>query len=154
MYFVAGVSALFSGWLSDRLIGSGAKPAQRVRRTFVLTGLVMAAFVGGAGLSEDVTVIYLFTLVASAGLGVVASNLWSLLQASAPPEAAAAWGGIQGFSRNVAGVGMTWTAALGVAGPAATLIATPVCLVAALGARSLLRVNDSPSAKISKATAG
>jgi MFS family permease len=144
MYAALGASALLSGWLSDRLIGSSSKRALRVRKRFMFFGLLLAASIGGVGYMRDVTLMFVLAFVSFAGLGVLTPSLWALLQSAAPPGAAARWGGIQGFCGGVAGlIASALTGAIAAnGGPAVMLPAAGVCVLTAFAVASLIRTND------------
>ena len=102
-YLVGACLALFSGWLSDRWILSGATPT-RVRKTFVGGGLACAGiFLLLSAISAPVYSVIL--LIAGIGFhNIGASNVWAITQTLAGPYAAGRWTGLQNFVGNLAGV--------------------------------------------------
>lgn len=102
-YLLGSIAALFSGWLSDRWLASGATPTL-VRKTFTGGGLAFCGlFVALAGVNDP--------LYCSAALilgviffGVTASNLWAITQTLAGPVATGRWTGFQNFVGNLAGI--------------------------------------------------
>jgi len=96
--------AAFGGWLSDRLIRSGASPTL-VRKTFAITGLSGCAvlLMPAAIVTDQVSAMAL--LVAAALIyGLFSSNLWAITQTLAGVIAAGKWTGIQNCAGNIAGI--------------------------------------------------
>jgi ACS family D-galactonate transporter-like MFS transporter len=102
-YLLGAFLALFSGWLSDRLIRGGATPT-RVRKTFTAGGLAGTGFflVLCAVSSPGMSVILLVL-----GIGcfsINSSNIWAITQTLAGPYAAGRWTGLQNAVGNLAGI--------------------------------------------------
>jgi MFS transporter, ACS family, D-galactonate transporter len=102
-YIMGACLAVSTGWVSDRLIRSGATPTH-VRKTIVAGGL------GGAGVFLLLCAISTPTLsIAFLMLGVgfqsmSSSNIWAITQTLAGPYAAGRWTGLQNFVGNLAGI--------------------------------------------------
>jgi MFS transporter, ACS family, D-galactonate transporter len=102
-YITGACLAVTTGWVSDRLIRSGATPT-RVRKTIVAGGL------GGAGILLLLCAISTPSLsIAFLMLGVglqsmSSSNIWAITQTLAGPYAAGRWTGLQNFVGNLAGI--------------------------------------------------
>ena len=105
MFSFAGmaVTTIASGWAADQWIARGADPV-RVRKTFTITGLLLAATeVFGAG-AVPAGVALFFSIFSLAGLGVATANYWALTQSVVPGNAIGRIGGIQNMASNLAGV--------------------------------------------------
>ena len=102
-YLLGACASMFSGWLSDRWIVSGATPTL-ARKTFCGGGLAISGlFVGLAvvgGPKFSVAAILLGIIF----FGVTASNTWAIAQTLAGPKAAGRWTGFQCFAGNLSGV--------------------------------------------------
>jgi ACS family D-galactonate transporter-like MFS transporter len=102
-FFATAVSALISGWLSDRWIAAGAT-LTRVRKTFTGTGPVIASSIVLVSAIHDSRFAMAILIVVCISLGICSSNLWALTQTLAGPETAGRWTGLQNFVGNLAGV--------------------------------------------------
>ncbi len=79
-----------------------------VRKTFLVTGMLMCTLLLPAGMIEDDWwSIALFT-VACFTFGMTTSNHWGVTQTLAGPAAAGKWTGMQNFVGNLAGITMGW----------------------------------------------
>jgi MFS transporter, ACS family, D-galactonate transporter len=102
-YLLGSVVAIFSGWLSDRFVASGASPTA-VRKAFTGGGLALAGiFVGLAELSST-NYCAAALILGVIFFGVVSSNVWAITQTLAGPNAAGRWTGFQNFVGNLAGI--------------------------------------------------
>ncbi|MBI2679875.1 MAG: MFS transporter [Candidatus Solibacter usitatus] len=102
--FAASASAsLFGGWASDRWITRGASPT-KVRKTFVVGGMVLATLMFPAALAPDLRVSMVLLVATYVGLGLFSSNHWAITQTLAGPLAAGRWTGLQNGIANLAGV--------------------------------------------------
>ena len=97
------LSALISGWASDRWISRGGTPT-RVRKFFVVTGLLAGALLLPASMVEDRILCMVSLVVASLCYGMCSSNLWCVTQTLAGPAASGKWTGLQNAFGNLAGV--------------------------------------------------
>lgn len=102
-YLLGACFSLFSGWLSDRWLASGATPT-RVRKTFTGGGLAIAGiFVGSAAISNS-RYCSAALILGVIFFGIHASNLWAITQTLAGPKASGRWTGFQNFVGNLSGV--------------------------------------------------
>jgi ACS family D-galactonate transporter-like MFS transporter len=104
-FFVLAISALTSGWLSDKWIAAGASPT-RVRKTFTGAGPAIAASILLVGIVANHAAAMAILMLTCIGLGMCTSNLWAVTQTLAGPATSGKWTGLQNFVGNLAG----WTA--------------------------------------------
>jgi ACS family D-galactonate transporter-like MFS transporter len=97
------VSALVSGWLSDRWIAAGAS-VTRVRKTFTGVGPLIASGIVLVPVIANAKIATAILILACAALGMCASNLWAVTQTLAGAGTAGRWTGLQNFVGNLAGV--------------------------------------------------
>ena len=110
-FWMLAVSTTLSGWTADRWIARGGAPTL-VRKTFLLTGMLMCTLLLPAGIVKDDAVsIGLFTLACFA-FGMTTSNHWGVTQTIAGPAAAGKWTGMQNAFGNVAGITTPWITGL------------------------------------------
>jgi len=106
-FWLLAISTTLSGWIADMWIARGGNPTV-VRKTFLVTGMLMCTLLLPAALvSDDRVSIALFTL-ACFTFGMTTSNHWGVTQTLAGPAAAGKWTGLQNAFGNVAGVTMPW----------------------------------------------
>ena len=101
-FLVLAISALVSGWLSDKWIASGATPT-RVRKTFTGAGPAIASSIVLVGIVANHGLAVAILMLACIGLGMGTSNLWSVTQTLAGPATSGRWTGLQNFTGNLAG---------------------------------------------------
>ena len=101
-FFVLAISALVSGWLSDKWIVAGGTPT-RVRKTFTGAGLLIASSILLVGIVVNHHIAVAILILVCIGLGVGTSNLWSVTQTLAGPTTSGKWAGLQNFTGNLAG---------------------------------------------------
>jgi MFS family permease len=101
-FFVLAISALLSGWLSDKWIAAGATPT-RVRKTFTGSGQLIASSIVLVGIVANHGLAVCILVVACIGLGMCTSNLWAVTQTLAGPATSGKWTGLQNFTGNLAG---------------------------------------------------
>jgi ACS family D-galactonate transporter-like MFS transporter len=102
-YLLAACFALLSGRLSDRWILSGATPTL-VRKTFTAGGLAFSGIsLAIAAVSGPATCV-VGIILGVIGLGISASNVFSMTQTLAGPRAAGRWTGFQCFVGNLVGI--------------------------------------------------
>lgn len=101
-FFVLAISALVSGWLSDKWIAAGATPT-RVRKTFTGSGPLIASSIVLVGIVANHGLAVCILVVACIGLGMCTSNLWAVTQTLAGPATSGKWTGLQNFTGNLAG---------------------------------------------------
>lgn len=97
------LSAVVSGWASDSWIRRGGSPT-RVRKTFVVSGLVLSTVMVPAALVSDLNVSIALLCLAYVAFGIYASNHWAITQTLAGPEAAGKWTGLQNTIGNLSGI--------------------------------------------------
>lgn len=97
------ISAVTCGWLSDRWIRRGGSPT-RVRKTFVISGLLLSTVTVPAAMVADLRVSMALLCLAYIAFGMYASNHWAITQTLAGPEAAGKWTGLQNTVGNLSGI--------------------------------------------------
>jgi sugar phosphate permease len=103
-FWVMAVGSVCGGWGADRWIALGAS-ATRVRKTFVVSGLLgCAVMIGPAATVENSSVSIFLIAVSCFTLGLYTSNVWAITQTLAGPKAAGKWTGIQNALGNMGGV--------------------------------------------------
>ncbi|MFN8009088.1 MAG: MFS transporter [Terriglobia bacterium] len=102
-FWASASSSLFGGWLSDRWIARGGSPT-RVRKTFVVGGLVFGTLMFPAALVPDLRVSMALLVAAYLAFGTFSSNHWAITQTLAGPLAAGRWTGLQNGIANLSGV--------------------------------------------------
>ncbi len=100
-------ASLTGGWLSDRWIARGGTP-NRVRKTFIGTGLMMCTLMLPAAMVRDPKVSMVLLTVACVSYGFFSSNLWAVTQTLAGPWAAGKWTGLQNCIGNIPGIVAPW----------------------------------------------
>lgn len=106
-YFAVAVSAVGSGWASDRLISRGGTPT-RVRKSFAGIGLLFSTLILPVAVIHNDRVAMVFLMVACLSYGLFSSNLFAITQTLAGPRAAGKWTGMQNGFGNLAGVAAPW----------------------------------------------
>ncbi len=101
-FLVLAISALLSGWLSDKWIAAGAAPT-RVRKTFTGAGPVVASSIVLVGIVASHSLAVAILILVCIGLGMCTSNLWAVTQTLAGPATSGKWTGLQNFTGNLAG---------------------------------------------------
>ncbi len=102
-FWGSAVSAVLCGWASDRWIRRGASPT-RVRKTFVVAGLLLSTIMVPAALVHDLRLSMVLLSLAYMAFGMYASNHWAITQTLAGPEAAGKWTGLQNTVGNLSGI--------------------------------------------------
>jgi MFS transporter, ACS family, D-galactonate transporter len=97
------LSALVSGWASDRLIARGAS-VTRVRKSFVVAGLLLCTAILPAAMVRDPSLAMVLLTIACLAIGLFSSNVWAITQTLAGPTAAGKWSGMQNAVGNMGGV--------------------------------------------------
>ncbi len=101
-YLLMSVIILLAGASSDYLIRRGHSEV-RVRKAFIVAGLLVGCLIVPAGLVEDkMTAVWLLTISLS-GLGLCSPNTWTLTQAVCPKHLVGTVTGIQNFGGNLGG---------------------------------------------------
>jgi MFS transporter, ACS family, D-galactonate transporter len=102
IFFLAAVSAIVAGKLSDRRIAAGSSATQ-VRKTSLGLGMTgLGVSLAAAAVAPDIVFIW---ALASAGicLGVNGAHCWAVTQTLAGPRVSGRWTGVQNFIGNFAG---------------------------------------------------
>ncbi len=102
-YLLGACFSMFSGWLSDRWIASGATPSL-VRKMFTGAGLALSGIFIGLAVVSGATYCAAALILGVSLFGAYASNVWAITQRLAGPKAAGRWTGFQNFVGNLAGV--------------------------------------------------
>jgi MFS family permease len=97
------LASVLGGWLSDRLISRGASPG-RVRKAFVVSGLLLATLLLPAALASTPQASIALLTAACLSFGLFTSNVWAVTQRLAGPAAAGKWTGIQNTFGNISGI--------------------------------------------------
>jgi MFS family permease len=102
-FLLMAITTLSGGILSDRMIRRGAAPV-RVRRGFLVTGLLLTAAFLPTVLLPRIEFALAGLCLSCLSLGIYASNLFPLTQTLAGPLATGRWTGIQNACGNLAGI--------------------------------------------------
>jgi MFS family permease len=105
-FILMAISSLSGGIASDYLIRQGKAPIA-VRKGFLISGLVVTALLLPTVLLPGIAWSLAGLYLSSFAFGAYASNLYSLTQTLAGPQAAGRWTGIQNACGNVAGIAST-----------------------------------------------
>ena len=102
-FWGAAVSAVICGWASDTWIKRGGSPT-RVRKTFVVSGMLLSTVMVPAALVRDLSVSIALLCVAYIAFGIYASNHWAITQTLAGTAAAGKWTGLQNTVGSLSGI--------------------------------------------------
>jgi ACS family D-galactonate transporter-like MFS transporter len=102
-FWGSALAAVLSGWASDAWIRRGASPT-RVRKTFVVSGLLLSTVMVPAALVDDLGISIALLSLAYVAFGIYASNHWAITQTLAGHEAAGKWTGLQNTIGNLSGI--------------------------------------------------
>jgi ACS family D-galactonate transporter-like MFS transporter len=94
---------LVGGWLIDHLIARGY-PETPVRKTVLVTGMLLGLAVFGTTLTTDPTWAIVWISIALSGLAAAAPVAWSIPSLIAPRGGTGTIGGIMNFGNNMMGV--------------------------------------------------
>src|SRR2546423_10315893 len=86
------VSAMTSGWLSDRWIATGASVTW-VRKTFTGAGPILASSIILVSMVSSHTAAIALLVLVCLGMGMCTSNLWAITQTLAGASTAGKWTG-------------------------------------------------------------
>lgn len=106
-FVMIAIAATGAGFLSDRLISKG-NSATRVRKTFIITGLLASVLLLPAFMAESDAVSMGLFWLASFAFGLTTANHWAVTQSIAGPAVAGKWTGMQNCFGNLAGVVAPW----------------------------------------------
>jgi sugar phosphate permease len=101
-FVVLALTALVSGWISDRWIAMGGTPT-RVRKTFTGVGPLIASTLLFVDIVANHALAIGLLFLACIGLGMCTSNLWAVTQTLAGPATSGKWTGLENFMGNLAG---------------------------------------------------
>jgi len=102
IFFLAAVSAIVSGKLSDRWIAAGSSATQ-VRKASLGLGMTgLGVSLAAAAVAPDVAFVSALAL-AGVCLGVNGAHCWAVTQTLAGPRVSGRWTGVQNFIGNFAG---------------------------------------------------
>ena len=102
-FLIMSVIILVSGAASDLLIRRGHCEI-RVRKTFIVAGLLVGCLMVPAGLVADKTTALWLLTISLCGLGMCSPNTWTLTQAVCPRNLVGTVSGIQHFGGNLGGI--------------------------------------------------
>ncbi len=102
-YLLGSCFSLFSGWLSDRWLSTGASPTL-VRKTFVGGGSLLSGTFIALALVHNSTLSVIAITLAIIFFSAGASNVWAITQTLAGPRAAGRWTGFQCCVGNFSGI--------------------------------------------------
>src|SRR5262249_45641868 len=106
-FLAISVSAIVSGWLSDRLIAAGGSPT-RVRKTFAGIGLVLSTIILPVCVVGDESIAMTLLILACLSFGLYTANVFAITQTLAGPRAAGKWTSMQNGFANLSGVVAPW----------------------------------------------
>jgi D-galactonate transporter len=101
---VAMVVEVFAGWLSDRIYQRGHWSLTRIRKTFLVVGLLMASCIGFAAFAESAWVAIVLLCIAKSGTTVAATQVWAMPGDIAPRGMTSMLAGLQNTVSNMGGV--------------------------------------------------
>lgn len=92
-----------AGWVSDRLVEWGWDTL-KVRRRFIITGMVLGSTEVIGALSSSRTVALFFAVFSLSALGIATANKWALTQSLMPAPAMGRIMGLQNTAANLSGI--------------------------------------------------
>lgn len=98
-----GIVLTTAGWVSDRLIARGWDPV-KVRKRFIITGMVLASTEIIGALSASRPVALFFAVFSLSALGIATANKWALTQTLIPGAAIGRVVGLQNTAANLSGI--------------------------------------------------
>ena len=112
VFLLIATSTLLTGWISDRLILTGASPT-RIRRAAVVGGMgVSSSLLTLAVVHRNLPLSIAVIAVACVGYGAFASNHWAITQTLAGTAMAGRWSSLQNGVANLSGVVAPWVTGL------------------------------------------
>ena len=102
-FLLMSVIILVSGAASDFLIRRGHSEI-RVRKTFIVAGLLVGCLMVPAGIVADKTMALYLLTISLCGLGMCSPNTWTLTQAVCSRNLVGTVSGIQNFGGNLGGI--------------------------------------------------
>jgi len=95
---------VFAGWLSDRIYRQGRWSLTRIRKTFLVVGLLMASCIGFAAFAESSWLAIVLLCIAKSGTTVAATQVWAMPGDVAPRGMTSMLAGLQNTVSNMGGV--------------------------------------------------
>jgi len=102
IFFLAAVSAIVAGKLSDRWIAAGSSATQVRKASLGLGMTALGASLAAAAVAPDIAFIWALAL-AGVCLGINGAHCWAVTQTLAGPLVSGRWTGVQNFIGNFAG---------------------------------------------------
>lgn len=102
-YLLDSASALFTGWICDRLIMSGARASQVRKAASAIGSLIAAAALMACAFANEQSY-YKWLLLAGVGSGAAGCGVFLFAQTIAGPRAAGQWSALQNGVGNFAGL--------------------------------------------------
>ena len=147
-YLLMAFTSLGGGILADRLVARGHAPVP-VRRGFLVGGLLTTAVLLPTVLLPGTKPAIAGLLLSCLAFGAYASNLFSLTQTLAGPEASGRWTGLQNACGNFAGIASAvitgWIVSVTGQFAVAFIAASAACLAGAASFGFLVRESPAPS---------
>jgi MFS family permease len=103
-FMVQGVTALASGWLSDRWVRGGADEGRMRKGLLALAQVAAAAAAIGVYLSHSTLALAGWLMLSGAASALLSGNLFAVGQMFAGPRATGSWIGMQNAIGNTAGI--------------------------------------------------
>ena len=104
VFLVQAVSALFLGWLSDRLVAGGAAEGKLRKRLMAASQILTGIAVIGLSQALDTPHIAFWLLFAAVAGGPAGSNPYAIAQMFAGPRASGSWVGVMNGVGNLSGI--------------------------------------------------
>jgi len=102
-FIVCGAASTTGGWASDAWIANGATP-NLARKTVAALGLLLCAVTLPPLAQAPDTAAMILLMVTFVGIGAFTSNVWTITQCLAGPEASGTWTGLQNAIGSVGSV--------------------------------------------------
>ena len=103
-FVVQGLTALGSGWLSDRMVRGGTDEGRMRKGLLALAQLVTAGAAIGVYWSTSTLSLALCLIAAGMASALLSGNLYAVAQMFAGPRATGSWVGVQNGIGNMAGI--------------------------------------------------
>lgn len=103
-YLVQAMSAIFWGWLSDRLVNSGWEEGRLRIGLMSIYHLVSAASILGIGLATSQSMILTWLVVGALFGGIGGAHVYAIAQIYAGPRASGTWVGVMNGLGNTSGI--------------------------------------------------
>lgn len=103
-FAIQGIVALFSGWLSDRLVASGLAEGPLRKGLLAIGQTGTAAAIAGVYLSDTVAQLASCLVLAGIASALLSTNVFALGQMFSGPRVAGSWIGVQNAIANTSGI--------------------------------------------------